>query len=116
MKVNWSVPLGNLPRLYCFFSVTASFTHLASLSSKESTLNIFLVSERQKEKESIELQAFYLVTVIETFSGIKTAKVYSKKGCLAFQNSTIYVKIRECYLQIFLKINVYYVSRILFIL
>ena len=32
MKVDPSVRLGKLPRLYCFFSITASFTHLASLS------------------------------------------------------------------------------------
>lgn len=51
MKVDPSVPLGKLPRLYCFFSMTASFTHLASLILNDgSTFNIFLLVKEGKRK------------------------------------------------------------------
>lgn len=78
-------PLGNLPRRYCFSSLTGSFIHLAPLLywMMSSLFNIFSFSQRKMERESSELQVFYLVTVTKMFLGIKAARVHSKKkGCL----------------------------------
>lgn len=113
-----SVRLGKLPRLYCFFFYNCFFFyHLAFLSYwTTGPLSTFSLLVKKREKESIELQVFYFVTVIEIFLGIKPAELYFKKGLLGITKYIIYVKLRACYLQIFPKTNAYDVSRILFIL